>query len=1003
MADKYSLFLIYISLFLFLLPHQGRTQAPIMNYEQDFIKIHWTDSVLSTLTLEEKIAQLMMVRAYSNKDESHYGYIEKLVTDYNIGGLCFFQGGPVRQANLTNRYQEKAKTPMLIALDAEWGLGMRLDSTFSFPYQMTLGALENETLVYRMAEEIAKQLKAIGVHINFAPVIDVNNNPKNPVINSRSFGSDKIQVASKGVAYMKGLQNNGIIATAKHFPGHGDTDTDSHYALPIINHSKSRIDSVELFPFKELIFEGLDAVMVAHLFIPSLGDEKRTPTTLSENTITGLLKNELGFEGLIITDALDMKGVTEGFKPGAIELNAFLAGNDILLLPQDVKLAISTIKNAVEKGTITEDEVNERCRKVLDYKFKAGLNHYRPVQTKWLHDSLNKVNNKLLEEDIYEKAIVVLNNKNNLLPLKHFDTLKIAVLSAGSSEITPFQEMLSNYTQVDFYNFTPGSTQSQQDLLVRNLKSYNLVIAGVHNTTIFPQRNFGISAQVLSLLSEIANVRPVILALFASPYSLNLIKQPEQFNVILLCHQDNATSNETAAQIIMGSIPASGKMPVSLDNNIEAGAGIKFGHLNRLRYSMPEKVGIKKEDLFRIDSLVFKNIREKAMPGCQVLVAVEGHVIYRKSFGYHTYKRGTFVKNTDLYDIASLTKVAAGTLAAMKLVDEGKLDIDHKLVWYLPYLRGTNKENIVIREMMAHQSSLQAWIPFYLNTMEKKKKKPQIYSSSIDEQFSVKVADNLFIDKSYTFTMFDSVANSKLIQKKEYRYSDLGFILLRSVIENLTNKTMDRYVDDVFYKRLGLQYTAFNPLRRFGLNEIAPTEQDNYFRNQLIHGYVHDPAAAMMGGVSGHAGLFSNSNDLAILMQMLLQEGQYGGIQYLRPETVREFTRQQFPLEKNRRGIGFDKPDPQNWRNGPTAKNASLQSYGHTGFTGTYFWVDPEFQMVYVFLSNRVHPTAENTLLIKNKTRIAIMEVIYSALNKGGKGYASPQQAEHELQSAIAD
>jgi beta-N-acetylhexosaminidase len=987
----------------FLPALHGRAQTPILTYEQDFNKIYWTDSVLSTLTLEEKIAQLMMVRAYSNKDESHYAYIEKLVIDYNIGGLCFFQGGPVRQANLTNRYQHKAKTPMLIALDAEWGLGMRLDSTFSFPFQMTLGALENDTLVYRMGEEIARQLKAIGVHVNFAPVIDVNNNPKNPVINSRSFGSDKMQVAAKGVAYMKGLQNNGIIATAKHFPGHGDTDTDSHHALPIINHAKTRLDSVELFPFKELISEGLDAIMVAHLYIPSLGDEKNTPTTLSKNTITGLLKNELGFEGLIITDALDMKGVTDGLKPGAIELNAFIAGNDILLLPQDVKVAIRAIKNAVEEGTITEDEVNERCRRVLEYKFKAGLNRYMPLQTWWLHDTLNNVNNKLIEAEIYEEAIVVLNNSNNLLPLKHLDSLKIAVLSAGSSEITPFQEMLSNYTRVDFYNFTSGSTQSQQDLLLEKLTNYNLVIAGVHNTTMFPQRNFGISAQILSLLSAVANARPVILAMFASPYSLNLIKQPEKFKAILVCHQDNTASNEAAAQIIMGSISASGQMPVKLNNNIEAGAGIKYGHLNRLRYSIPEKTGIKREDLFWIDSLVFKSIREKAMPGCQVLVAVEGYVIYRKSFGYHTYKRGNFVKNTDLYDVASLTKIAAGTLAAMKLVDEGKLDIDYKLVWYLPYLRGTNKENIVLREMMAHQSCLQPWLPFYISTMEKKKKKPEIYSSIIDEQYSVKVADNLFIDKNHLFTMLDEIATSTLLPKKEYKYSDLGFILLPSIVENMTNKTLDRYVDEVFYKKLGLQYTTYNPLRRFGLDEIVPTEQDNYFRNQLIHGYVHDPAAAMMGGVSGHAGLFSNTNDLAILMQMLLQEGQYGGIQYLKPETVREFTRQQFPLEKNRRGIGFDKPDPHNWENGPTAKNASLQSFGHTGFTGTYFWVDPEYQMVYIFLSNRVHPTAENTLLIKNRTRVEIMEVIYNALNKAGKGHANLLHADLELHSEIVE
>jgi beta-N-acetylhexosaminidase len=985
MTAKYTAFCIYSCISLLLFSLQGITQSYLQDFEKNPVKEAWVDSVLNSLNPDEKIAQLMMVRAYSNKDEIHYGYIEKLVSDYNIGGLCFFQGGPARQASLTNRYQGKAKTPMLIALDAEWGLGMRLDSTFSFPYHMTLGALEDDTLVYLMGKEIARQLKAIGVHINFAPVIDVNNNPKNPVINSRSFGSDREKVASKGIAYMKGLQDNGIIATAKHFPGHGDTDSDSHYTLPVINHTRIRLDSVELYPFRKLIGEGLDAVMVAHLFIPAMGDTRNTPTTLSKNTITGLLKYELGFEGLIITDALDMKGVTEGNKPGEIELKAFLAGNDILLLPQDVKGAIGAIKKAVQEGIITEDEIEERCRKVLMYKFKAGLSQYTPVQVTAQHESLDHMKNELLEQDIYEKAIVVLTNKDNLIPLRQFDTLKIAAVSAGSAEITPFQEMLANYTSIDFFSFISGSTQNQQDLLVQKLKNYNLVIVSVHNTSIFPQKNFGISPQTLSLISAIAEIRPVVLAMFASPYSLNLIRKPEKIHTILIGHQDNVTSNEIAAQIIMGSIGASGKMPVSTGNFTEAGAGVKFSHLNRLRYSTPEKVGLKKKDLFRIDSIVLANIRDKAMPGCQILVAVDGHVIYKKSFGYHTYKKGNFVKNTDLYDVASLTKITAGTLAVMKLADEGRLDIDHKLVWYLPYLRGTNKDQIVIREMMAHQSGLQPWIPFYLNTMERKKLRPEFFKPEITEQFAIKVADKLFIDKNYPFVIFDTIANSKLIPKKEYRYSDLGFILLRPVVESLTNKPMDRYLEDKFYKPLGLQYTTFNPLRRFDLNEIVPTEQDNYFRNQLIHGYVHDPAAAMMGGVSGHAGLFSNANDLAILMQMLLQEGHYGGHRYISPEIVREFTTQQFPLDKNRRGIGFDKPDPESRRNGPTGQSPSLNSFGHTGFTGTYAWVDPDYNLVYIFLSNRVHPTAENTLLIKNKTRAEILEVIYKALTMAGK------------------
>ena len=978
----YSIITLSVFFVCFLSISKANANFPSYPFDNDSIQNLWVDSVLSSLTLDEKIAQLIMIRTYSNKNRGYYKQIDKLIKKYNIGGLCFFQGGPVRQAKLTNRYQQIAKTPLLIAIDAEWGLGMRLDSTFSFPYQMTLGAIEDDTLIYKMGAGIARQLKLLGVHINFAPVIDINNNPANPVINSRSFGEDKKNVTKKGIAYMKGLQDNGIIATAKHFPGHGDTDSDSHYTLPIINYPQERLDTLELFPFKELINNGIDAIMVAHLFVPGLDSTHNTPTTLSKPVVTGLLKNKLGFKGLVITDALNMKGVTINHKPGEIELKAFIAGNDILLLPQNAEAAIKSIKEAVKSGVVTEDMINDRCRKILYYKQKAGLNKYSPVKTDSLYQQLNTVNNELISRKIYESAITIVRNHNNIIPLKELDALRLATLSIGSPEINAFQNMLGNYSKVDHFNILKKFTENKANALIKKLTQYNLVIIGIHNTSIFPHKDFGITARTIDLIEKISDTTNVILALFASPYSLKLIKHPEKFETILVSHQDNEISNELTAQIIMGSIGAEGTLPVTATDNFHIGTGINTKSINRLKYTIPEEVGIASENLKKIDSIALFSIKEKATPGCQILIAKDGKVIYSKSFGYHTYKKGNFVKNEDLYDIASVTKVAATTLSVMKLSDEGSLDIDRQMMKYLPCLKNTDKGNIIIREMMAHQARLQPWIPFYLNTIKDGKTDTSLYRSSIEENYTVKVANKLYIRKDYEFIIYDSIISSKLRKRKEYKYSDLGFYLLKKSIENITNQPFDNYVTANFYKPLGLQTICFNPREHFRLSSIIPTENDKEFRKQLIHGYVHDPGAAMLGGVSGHAGLFSNANDLAVMMQMLLQNGEYGGKRYINSNTVAEFTKRQFPLNDNRRGIGFDKPNTDDLENGPTCESASGHSYGHSGFTGTYAWIDPEYNLVYIFLSNRIHPASSNTKLLKMNTRTEIQQVIYDAILK---------------------
>lgn len=965
-------FFAFISLFSQLVTASG-------NQADDTSKTSWADSILQTLTLEEKIAQLMMLRTYSNKDESYYLGIEQTILKYKIGGLCFFQGGPVRQASLTNRYQSFSKLPLLIAMDAEWGLGMRLDSACSFPYQMTLGAMADNETIYEMGAAIAEQLKMIGVHINFAPVADINNNPGNPVINSRSFGESPSAVAQKAIAFMKGLQEHGIIATAKHFPGHGDTDTDSHYALPVIHHSVERLDSIELYPFRELINNGLEAVMIAHLLVTKLDSTQNTPATLSKAIITDLLKKKMGFNGLVVTDALDMKGVTLNHKPGEIELKAFVAGNDLLLLPQDVGAAINAIKSAVATGMIDVAEVDDRCLKILRFKQKAGLDHYFPVRTDSIYERINSPKNELIIRKMYESGISVIRNADNLLPLSRPDTLKIATISIGSAEITGFQDMLGNYCAMDHFNILSSITEKQKSSLIDKLDPYNLVIISLHNTNIFASKNFGIKPASFSLIDEIATTKKTILTLFANPYSLGSLISPGNIDAIVMGFEDTKIANDIAAQIIMGSIEARGSLPVESSGYFPIGTGLKIPAIGKLKYTIPEETGIRSPDLDRIDSIVLHAIREKAMPGCQVLVAKDGSVIYRKAFGYHTYENADIVKNTNLYDLASLTKIAATTLSVMKLSDEKKLDIDSKLSWYLPNLKGSNKENLVIREIMAHQAKLEAWIAFYQFTVKNHKPDTACYTSKQDKDHNIKVTGKLYLKDKYRDMIYDSIVSSDLLKKKEFVYSDLGFYLLRKCVENLTGIPFTQYVDHSFYKPLGLQTMCFNPLDRFDKSMIVPTEKDDYFRNELIHGYVHDPGAAMLGGVSGHAGLFSDANDLAILMQMLLQGGEYGGNRYFEAKTVEEFTRQQFPVEGNRRAIGFDKPDFENRDNGPTSPLASELCFGHTGFTGTCAWADPKYNLIYIFLSNRIYPTAKNDKLIKMKVRKEIQQVIYES------------------------
>ncbi len=939
----------------------------------------WADSVMKTMTTGEMIGQLMIIRA-NNPGQEYFDVIDQYIKEYNLGGVTFFGGHPSLQAKKTNYWQSMAKIPLFISIDGEWGPAMRLDSMPAFPYQMTLGAAASDSLIYSMGIEVARQCKLIGVQINFAPVVDINSNPNNPVIHMRSFGENPEDVARKGIMYMKGMQDGGLIVTAKHFPGHGDTGSDSHHTLPVVSHTKQRLDSVELYPYRRLIEAGLDGIMIAHLMVPAIEKTPNTPSTLSKSIVTDLLRNELGFKGLIVTDALDMKGVTLNDQPGEIEVKALQAGNDILLLSASVPEAVKKIKAAVDSGELSVDLIRERCRKVLMYKYKAGLNRLKPVNTDNLYEKLNTAYSEVLCRNLFEQCVTVVKNDKDLLPLKNLDTFRIASVSTGHGAITPFQLRLSYYAPIDNYSLPKEPTDAEITALNTILQPYSLIVISVQNTSIWGGSPYGITGQVIKFISEINKNKTVVLDLFASPYSLRLFdKIPAE--AVVMSYQDHPLMQDMSAQAIFGGIPSTGKLPVTATSSYKFGTGISTDAI-RLKYILPEEIGIERKTLAPIDSMIKDAIAKKVFPGCQVWAAKDGKVFFMESYGYHTYDNEIPVTGNSVYDLASLTKVAASTLAVMRMSGEKRLDIDQQLQVYLPYLWNTGKGEIIIREMMAHQSKLTPWIPFYKYTLKDKKPDSAYYRSSISEDYPVRVAENLYIKKNYKYVIYDSILSSPLLKTSSYKYSDLGFYFIPEIMENLINEPFEDYVEKTFYKPLGLSTTGFLPRKRFPLDRIPPTENDTLFRKQLVHGDVHDQGAAMLGGVSGHAGLFSNANDIGVIAQMLIRGGIYGGVTYLKPETIKEFTEWQFPLNDNRRGIGFDKPLPEYTAEGPCCKSASPASFGHSGFTGTYIWADPENQLVYIFLSNRVYPDAANNKLASSSLRPKIHQVLYDAIEK---------------------
>lgn len=923
----------------------------------------WVDSVINKMTLDEKIGQFFMAATYTNKDAAHKQEISKLITKHKIGGLIFFKGHPTVQANWINDFQAQAKLPLMVSIDGEWGINMRLDSTIKYPRQLTLGAIQDNQLIYQMGKRIAEECKVTGVNINLAPVVDVNNNPNNPVINDRSFGEDKYNVALKGLAYMQGMQDQNVMAVGKHFPGHGDTDADSHKTLPVINHSIERLDNLELYPFKTLFANNLQGVMAAHLHIPAYDNTENRAVSLSKNVTTHLLRDTLGFKGLVFSDALNMKGVSAFYKPGEVDKVAFLAGNDILLFSEDIVKGISLIKKAVEKKEITEQYINERLRTVLAYKYDLGLTLTPVLETKNITKYLTNKEGLDLQKKLYEKAISVVNNEQNLIPLNR--NLSTASLTLGSSVYPKMLQKVNAHLEVSTFNTSNYSLEK--------LSKFDQVIVPVFGMSRYASKNYGFSEAELKILKDLNAKTKVILVLFGSPYSL---KYFNDFKNIIVAYEENNITQIAVANLLVGNLAANGKIPVS-GGKYKAGTGFTIQASTRLKEVRPEELEIKTGYLDQIDSIMNFAIKDKATPGGQILVAKGGKVFYNKAFGQFDYETKQNVTLSSIYDVASITKITATTLSVMKLYEEGKLDLKQTIGHYLPEFDTTDISDVNLESILLHQSGLPGWIPFYMRTITDTIY-DKWYQTRPNEEFCIQVAENMYMCADSTGVIWDIIGSQGVKEDPKYRYSDIGFYILKRIIERVSNQALDQYVSEIFYEPMGLTNTTYLPLKKFPLDRIVPSENDKYFRNQKIQGHVHDMGAAMLGGISGHAGIFSNTNDLAVIMQMLLNKGIYNGVQYLKPETVNYFTSRK--VEDNRRGLGFDKPVLERDGKGPTSDLCSLETFGHSGFTGCVMWADPQYDLVYIFLSNRTYPTMDNKKLISNNVRTNIQDLIYKSI-----------------------
>ncbi len=940
----------------------------------------WADSILHELSLDQKIGQLIMVDAYSADTNVNREQVLEWIKDYHVGGVIFFAGTPYHQIELTNEYQGISKVPLMIALDAEWGAAMRLSEQVSYPYNMTLGAIKDSQLLYELGQEMGRNLRSLGVHINFAPVVDVNNNAKNPIINWRSYGDDPRRVGELGKQVMLGMQSQGVMATAKHFPGHGDTDVDSHKDLPLLEFDKERLKKVELPPFKTLIDAGIGGVMVAHMEMSKLDPTPNLPTTLSGRVVNDLLVEEMGFNGLVFTDALNMVGVTKYHDQRSMGVKALLAGNDVLLFPENIGDMVLGIKEAVRNGQISKALIDAKVRKVLLAKYWFGLSDKSNVITaeNWSSSPVAG----WLQRQLIEQSITTLKNENEIIPLKRLDTLQVATLSIGVDSETAFQDRLDDYMPMNHFQIDKDPSNPTLSDIKSSLAEYNLIIVGTHRGQWFPWSTETYGDQVYDLLSDLGQEKKLIVVSFRSPYLIPKFPIGE-WAAFSTTYQDGRLYQDYAAQLIFGGISSQGQLPITVNSEWKSGFGLPTQGEVRFKYTVPEELGVDSGELSRrVDSVVNEGIRAQAYPGAQVQLVKDKKVFFKKAYGYHTYDQDRPVMMDDIYDLASITKVTGATAGLMKLHDYDKFDLEARMKEYFPKMSFSNKKNVDFRNILAHNARMKPWIAYHTTTTRRNGKyRRKTLSDTYSEDYPYQLSPNLYMHKDYQDKIYKMIKKAPMNEEGGYAYSGLAFYLFPDLISRQSGVPYADFLDQTYYTPLGAGTLTYNPLEKYPLERIVPTEDDDYFRDMLLHGVVHDEGAAMMRGISGNAGLFSNANDLAKMWQMYMDFGSYGGEQYLSYQTIQKFTACQYCEQGNKRGLGFDKPDLEYDELGSSvAKDASPQTFGHSGYTGTLVWADPVENLMFIFLSNRVYPTRDNRLIYTMNIRPTIHNIVYELL-----------------------
>lgn len=930
----------------------------------------WADSVFYSLSASERIAQLFVIAAYTNKDSNHINETAEIIAKYKVGGLCFFQNSARKQIALTNYYQSVSQVPLLLFMDAEWGVGMRLDSVVKMPFQIMLGAVSDASLVYEYAALIARQFHRLGMHFNYAPVVDINTNPQNPVINYRSFGSDKEKIALMGWQYVQGLQDQGILASLKHFPGHGDVNKDSHLELPHINKSLPELEQEELYPFRYILeHSAVAGVMIGHLNLPKIMGKKKLPSSISPAIIKNLLIEDMGFKGLIFTDALNMDAFRKYIEDDKAGLLALKAGNDMLCLIENIPYTIKTILEEMAEDAAFQSAMDAKVKKVLMIKYQVGLAQKQtPLTDEYLLRDLNAFERSALARDIPNNAITFarledadLLDKINGAPFLH--------LVVGEKKPNRLAYLLRKHLNAYTEYIDLKEKKSRIKQLLNTYKNkVAATLISVHNYGSDIDNNFHLSDNQLKFIVKKCSKMPyMFLAFFGNPY---IAQNFERHNNIALCYNNETTTQSAFADILAQKQFPKGRLPFSLSENLPLHHSITARQL--ILKPQPNPALAQK-----INALIDNAITQKTFPGCVIMAVHKGRVIYEKAFGTYDYQHEQKTHLESIYDIASLTKGFGTTLAIMKLYEEKKLRLDQPLSDFLPFLSGTDKEKITIREVLLHESGLPAWLPYHLYTL-KTHLKPPPYAPYKNAAYTIPVAPHFYMHRQWKDSLMQALIRVPLGDKK-YVYSDIGFIFLGQLIEQLTQMPLDVYLRRHIFDRIGTLHTFYNAYDKTPLSHIAPTEQDRTFRKTLIRGYVHDYIAAMFGGVTGHAGLFSTAPDLALIGQMLLNGGKLKQMTLFKPQTINYFTQYLSPQGKNRRALGFDKPDldPAHPYPGPYCSD---RAFGHSGFTGCAMWVDPKYDLIYIFISNRIHPSANNRLIQKNKVREHVLNAIYESI-----------------------